>query len=194
MSLRRVHTLALAIAGVLLGHIVGYTAADPAGAAGEMALGGHTYMGPVVAVGVPLGLLALLALAVRSVRRNGRGLPTARDLVVAQIGLFTVQEFVERIPGPVSPWSAFGERAVWFGFVAQIFIAWGVARLLHWTARVMRQVVQGARRRTSRSSILPVRWSDLSLPGTAMVPGLPYRRGPPLLGGSFSSSFGPVMR
>lgn len=179
VALRRLHTLLLAFAGVLLGHIAGYSAADPSRAVEELGLGGHAYIGSVAVVVVPAGLLAMLAVAVQSVRRNGRGLPTARDLGVAQVGLFVVQELLERVPGSGSPLAAAGERAVWLGLVAQVLIAWTVARLLRWTARIVRQVLRPARRLTPVVPVVLVPAGVLSTPIAPAARGLPHRRGPP---------------
>lgn len=186
------HTLLLAFAGVLLGHMAGYSAADPGRAVEELGLGGHEYIGPLAVVAVPVGMVSLLAMAVRSVRRNGRGLPTVRDLVVAQVGLFVVQELVERIPGAASPLSAVGERAVWFGLIAQVLIAWCVARLVHWTARVVRQVAPGTRQVSRRAPAVAAISFIVDALARESVLRLPHRRGPPARGGSlFSAVVGP---
>lgn len=181
MGLRRVHTLLLASAGVLLGHIAGYSMADPSAAQRELSLGAHAYLGMASIVLIPLGLTAALAMGIRSVRAHGRGLPTARDLAVTQVGLFALLEVLERIPGPGSPTDVFAARAVWFGAAAQLLVAIAVAWLVRFTALVARQVLGSARRRLAAPAIVTDAVCDLALGVTSISRRLPRRRGPPRL-------------
>lgn len=179
MDLRRLNTWLLAWAGALLGHVVGYTAARPSRALEQLSYGSHAYMGPLAAVLVPVGLAAVLVAAVRAVRRNGGGVPTARELVTAQIAVYLVQEVVERIPGSGSPLAAFGSRAVWFGLAAQVLVALLAVRLVRFTASVVRQVLHASPRivEDPPAPLVPAP-SPVADPSHHLRL-LPHRRGPP---------------
>jgi hypothetical protein len=176
---RRTSLWLLATAGVVVGHLLGYAIAHPTGSDRAAALAGHEYLGDVGTVVLPLGLLAVMAIAVRTVRRLGDA-PTVVQLASLQIALFGVQEVLERIPGPGAPVDVLTERGVWFGVLAQVVVAWVALRLVHHTARVVRRLAAGARPRPAAAPARPARVPGRQLvPGLPMVALLPARRGPP---------------
>lgn len=143
----------LAVAGVAVGHIVGYAVAHPDAAAREAALGGHAYLPAAAATAIPLGVAAALWWAVRTARTLGMGgRIDTRHLAVAQLGVFAVQEVGERLVSGGSAPSLLAERGVWFGVLAQILVAFLVTRALSWAQRIVRSVVAGARTSTALPS------------------------------------------
>lgn len=169
----------LATAGVLVGHVVGYAVAHPTETERATALAGHAYLGPLGTVLIPLGLLTILGVAIRTVRRVG-GPPPLRTLARLQVGLFLFQEIGERALGPVPPLDALSEPGVWFGVVAQVLVAWVALRLVHATAAVVRAVAAGTRPRISTSAPrLSSLVFDAVAPCAPTTVRLPARRGPP---------------
>lgn len=179
-------TWLLAIGGVFLGHILGYAVAHPDHADRALALSGHAYFGPAAAVVVPVGALALLVTAIRTVRRLGEA-PTVGELAAVQCGLFMVQEFVERIPGTGNPLDAIAEPGVWAGMLAQVLVAWTAVRLVRATARVVAAVARGARPVSSAQPRLVVPPLAPIVPCRAVALRLPSRRGPPVVDGAVMS-------
>lgn len=179
MELRRLNTLLLACAGVLVGHLVGYAAARPNEANRELALGVHNYIGPLATVLVPLGLLAMLGTAIRSVRSHRAAQPIARQLATAQVGLFIALELFERVPGSGSPAGVLSDRAVWFGVAAQVAIAYLVVWMVRFTATVVARVLRPARRRVTQLTVGVVELVDRIVNAHEVSDRLPRRRGPP---------------
>lgn len=174
----RATTWLLAIAGVFVGHLVGYTLAHPDEADRALALSGHAYFGPAASVLVPLGAMAMLVVAVRTARRLGEA-PTVLQLAGAQVGLFAVQEVAERAVGSEGAARVIAERGVWLGLVAQVAIAWLSVRLVGLTARVVRRVVLGDRPSPKVAPRLVVRAIAAVAPCRSVELRLPSRRGPP---------------
>lgn len=146
----------LAVAGVALGHMGGYAAAHPDAAAREAALGGHAYLPTVAAAVIPVGVVAALGWAIATARTMGMaGRLSFGRLAGAQLAVFAVQEVAERVVAGDPALSVLGERGVWFGFVAQIVVAWCTTRLIHAVRRVVRRVAAGrAPRRTAAGRIV----------------------------------------
>lgn len=178
MSLRAT-TWLLASGGVFVGHILGYAVAHPDSAERALALSGHAYFGPAAAVVVPVAAVALLAVAIRTVRQLG-DVPSFSELAVAQVGLFLFQELFERVPGVGGPLDAFAEPGVWAGLIAQVAVAWIAIRLVRATARVVHAVVSGARPVTAAAPALLVATVPAVAPCRSVADRLPGRRGPPL--------------
>ena len=147
MDPRRVTFWMLALAGVAVGHIVGYGLAHPETAAREAALGGHAYLPAAASVAIPLGVVAALVWAVRTGRQLGMaGRIPWRSLAAAQLALFAVQEFGERAVSGDPMTSLLTERGVWLGLLAQVGVAILVTRSVDAVRRVVRMVRPGARR------------------------------------------------
>ena len=180
---RRISLGLLAIAGVLAGHALGYLTAYPDDAERALAGAGHGYLGPLAVAVAPLGLVAVLAIAVRTVRRLGSA-PSLGRLVAFQTALFLAQEVLERIPGPGQPIDVVTERAVWFGLVAQLLVAWIALRLVALTARVLRAVAHGSRLRLGTPGTPAITLDATLAPTRSAAGGLPRRRGPPVLAGA----------
>lgn len=175
----RATTWLLASGGVFVGHIIGYAVAHPDRADRALALSGHAYFGPAAAVVVPVAAVGLLVTAVRMARRLGEA-PSVGELAVAQVGLFSFQELVERIPGTGAPLDAFAEPGVWAGLVAQVLVAWVVVRAVRATAKVVRHVCSGARPVVSARPVLVVARPTTVVSCSTVALRLPSRRGPPL--------------
>lgn len=146
MSPRGAALSMLAVSGVAVGHILGYSAAHPEVAAREAALGGHAYLPTVATVVIPLGVVAALAWAVRTSRQMGlAGAIQFRTLALAQLAVFTVQEVGERavVGDPVS--GVLTERGVWLGVVAQVLVAYVVTRSIDAVRRVIQLLTGGGR-------------------------------------------------
>lgn len=183
---RRISLGLLAIAGVLVGHALGYLVAYPDDAERAMAGAGHGYLGPVAAVVAPFGLAAVLAIAVRTVRRLAAA-PSLWQLAGVQVLVFAAQEVLERIPGPGQPVDVITERAVWFGLVAQLLVAWLSLRLVGLTARVVRAVARAPRPRLVASPPRVACLRSARVPVHPALGRLPRRRGPPALLGAVSA-------
>lgn len=146
MSPRGAALSMLAVSGVAVGHIVGYAAAHPEGAAREAALGGHAYLPSFAAAAIPLGVVAALVWAVHTSRQMGlRGTISFRALAAAQLAVFAVQELAERavVGDPVA--GVLAERGVWFGLLAQVAVAYAITRSIDAVRRVVRTLAAGGR-------------------------------------------------
>ncbi|MEA2974111.1 MAG: hypothetical protein QOG82_2569 [Actinomycetota bacterium] len=135
MRLRPALILA-APAGVLVGHAIGYLAAPgPAGAAAVH----HGYLALVLAVAVPLGVMAVgwaaTAGAVSDPRRGPvhRAVPVG-PLLLAQWLLFTAQEMVEHAVAGHGAGAALQSPALWCGLAAQIVTAVAVVAIIRASA------------------------------------------------------------
>ena len=146
MSPRGVAISMLAVSGVAVGHVVGYGVAHPQAAAREAALGGHAYLPSVAAVAIPLGVVAALVWAIRTSRQLGlAGAIPFRTLALAQLGLFAVQEIVERVAVGEPASSVLAERGVWFGLLAQVAVAHVITRSVDAVRRVVQLLTGGGR-------------------------------------------------
>lgn len=128
MTDRAVTTLALAMAGTLAAHQLGYGMSTFLAASGGVP--DHAHMGPMIGVSLAI---AAIAGAVLMVRRAGAPAPGAAALAATQTVLFLVLEVAERHGDVVALVSS---PAVWWGLAAQPLIAWvvlwlvGVGRLV----------------------------------------------------------------
>lgn len=182
MNPRRIAFWMLAVAGVALGHIMGYAVAHPGAAAREAALGGHAYLPVTASVVVPLGVATALVWAIRTARSMGMaGEIRFSHLALAQVAVFAVQEVGERMVSGAGAAAALGERGVWFGIVAQVLVAFLITRSVDLVRRVARFVTGGRRLVLDRplpASPLVLRAVLVSSPAAVAV-GL---RAPPRIG------------
>ncbi len=160
---------ALAAAGALLGHELGYLA-DPSAGSGHEYL---TIVGPAVATAA---VVAVWSLAVRVLRRGGGALPSVATLAAGQSVLYLGFEIGERTIGSAeSPlWSS----AVVLGLVAQPLVAWLGLRFLALGHQVLTAIVARHRRRAhpTRSA----RWVRIAgIPAPTLLAVSHPGRGPP---------------
>jgi hypothetical protein len=130
--------LALAFAGMLLGHAAGYAVAA---ATGTMAGVSHAHLDVLLDVGLPLGVVALLLLALTEPRR----IAGARDVTVARLAglqslLFVGLETLERLVQGAGPGGLLS-TAVVVGFLAQLLVATVVVLLVGATRRFVRRIL-----------------------------------------------------
>lgn len=120
MSRRWVSLLAVASAGVLGGHLLGYGAGSLLGATTATH---HGHLDPLVDVLVPLGSIALVAIALAQPERSGwgRGLTVPR-LAGLQSLMYTALEWGERAAQGHGV-AELASTPVVAGFVAQLMIA-----------------------------------------------------------------------
>ncbi len=154
--------LILAAAGVLAGHRLAYWTAPHTHEAGVAAHHGHDYLAYLAAVLVPLAAVVLARVAWLEHRHRQR-LVSFRALVALQVGLFLVQELVERAALGVNVADLFLERVLWVGVGAQLLVAGFVLGMARATPQAIPRVLGLA----SRAS-------------AGHLPGAPFRFGPPL--------------
>jgi hypothetical protein len=138
-------------------------------------------MATALVVVLPLGFAALIAFGLaQGLGPRRSGWLRVGPLAATQCGAFLAQEILERALSGHSIADIATERGVWYGLIAQLFVAWMLVRL----TRAMGQVVDRIRgserpRRVSAVADLPAcelftRPSGLSLAFSIV------RRGPPL--------------
>lgn len=159
---------ALAGAGALIGHEVGYLAAADAGV-------GHGHIAWMVPVALGVAIVGFWASALSVLRRLPTPAPSVASLALVQSAIYLVLEVGERLVG-------FGGTSlfsvpVFLGLAAQPLVAWAAVRLLRLGNRIVAQLVE-----TPPSPLLPVRseWRAFTSPRlvpvrVATVPA----RGPP---------------
>lgn len=158
--------LPLAGAGAIIGHGLGYGAVTPVG---------HGYMAVVAPLATVLAGGALAVGAVSSLRRRGHR-PTAAGLAVLQVVIYTLIEVTEHTVGSLNPGDLVSS-AVLLGLVAQLPVAWLLARLFRLAEVVVARL---ARRRFRPPAAAPSPPPVVSLRPVARLvvrPGSP--RGPP---------------
>lgn len=176
-GVRRIAAVAaVAAAGALAGHAVGYHLARPTHAVAHLTTG-HGYSGALAAVVLPLGAAALVALAIRHARRTG-GVPglTVRSLAGVQLGIFLAQELGERLAAGQGLDLA-RDRGVWWGVIAQVVIAWLLVRAL----RLGAAIVTWLTRRPKPSRQRHRRPRPVTDPVVALAVAGPRSRAPPAL-------------
>ncbi|MEM9036941.1 MAG: hypothetical protein AAGA99_20270 [Actinomycetota bacterium] len=168
----RVLLVAIAGAGALVGHGVGYSL----GAAAATTDHGHLSVLAPAATGVAGG--AALVLITRWARR-APGRPPYRSLVAGHVLAYLLLEIVEAaLSSPVAHLSSPGFL---IGLLAQPLVAWVVARALTTGADVLRAALVRSRRRPARAP-RAVRFPAGLAPAGGVVVGAPrHRRGPPLV-------------
>ena len=177
---RRLLLLLMAPAGTLAAHGLAY---GPLSGGHHDNEGLHGYL-PIVAV--VASSVAVAGLLWTTVFRRGRALelPSVRSLVLAQLGVFAVQEIVERLAARVSIGDLVSHPAVRCGLATQVLTA---AALLMVT-RVLRQVVcalLATARRWDISLAFPSASVWVVVPRRVLAEAVwsPPTRGPPLVAG-----------
>src|SRR5437588_5734953 len=157
----------VAVAGVVLGHSIGYVAAQPnaRARAGLLRLTGHVYWNAAVAMALVAAVWALASHAVAEFRTHGRTAPATESLwhagarlALLQVGAFTVMEAAERstVHAPVS--SMFVHHLFFVGVAVQVAVAAMLVQVLRFVGRVAVAVARkltatrAAHRRTRPSS------------------------------------------
>lgn len=173
-----VRLLILAAAGVLAGHRLAYWTAPNTHEAGVAAHHGDDYLAYLAAVLVPLAAVVLARVAWLEHRHRQR-LVSFRALVALQVGLFLVQELVERAALGVNVADLFVERVLWVGVGAQLLVAGfvlgmaratpqAIPRLLGLASRVRPATYLARRSASARPAAKPALFSPVT------------RRGPPV--------------
>lgn len=122
MTDRHVTAIGLGLAGVLVGHVLGYGLAELLPWRAPMP--DHAHLGPLASVAVAA---AGLGFVVAVVRRAAAPLPRPAVLAAVQVALFGLLEFAER-GGDLA--ALVTSPAVWLGLVAQPVVAWLMHRLV----------------------------------------------------------------
>lgn len=165
--------------GVAAGHVLGYGAADLAGATPSLT-GGHGYLDVLLRLGVPF-TLAVLARAFLSGTRSELPPVRYRHLAVLQVAVFAAIEVGEHALAGIGPGRSLVEASFWLGILAQLLVAGGLVALTAWLRRVG-EAVAGGRRRRARVAVAatgPLR-SLVAVPAVIPVGSL-SRRGPPVV-------------
>jgi hypothetical protein len=134
---RRSAVLALAGAGVLVGHWLAYLVAHPAPQERLLALADHGYLEIVSALAVPASLVALVSLAIRHARlADDAPLPVWWRLAALQAALFLLQEVSEAAAGDGLT-SCLHEPAIPLGILLQLPIALALLGLVRLSSRAV---------------------------------------------------------
>jgi hypothetical protein len=138
-------TLAAALSGAVAGHTLTYLLAVPQAGARDALLAstGHSYWSAAVAVALVLGLSSAIAVAVRHVRGGLRGSSTmsaygvgrlAVRLAAMQVGIFLIQETLERYEAGAPLTGIHTERLLLVGILVQALVAGALALALFFLA------------------------------------------------------------
>lgn len=149
--------LATAWAGAVTGHTLTYLLAVPAAGARDALLAstGHNYWSAAVAVAVALGVASAGGVVVRHFRGGLRGERTkdlhgvprlAILLGSLQVGIFLVQETLERLDAGASVASLRTDRILLIGVLVQILVAGALAIALFFLARASSAAGRALRR------------------------------------------------
>lgn len=158
---------ALAGAGALVGHEIGYLAAADAGA-------GHGHIAWLMPIALGVAIVGFWASAVSVLRRLPTPPPSIGALTAVQVAAYIVLEVGERAAG-------FGgslfSLPVLLGLLAQPLVAWAALRLLHAGRRVVEHLLTA---RLAPMLVPRPTWTIVSAarPLPALVPVAPAR-GPP---------------
>jgi len=190
---RRLPLAAAAVAGAALGHTLLYLVAVPDTQARTTVLAetGHGYWTVAVAAAIVLGLLSLAGTAARHLLAGlghprapaGHGDlgPRAWRLAFLQVGIFTVQEAVERLAAGGPPSLLEPHAVLLEGVLVQVLVALGVAAVLHLLGRAAEAVGRALRRRAAHSRHLDlVRRPDLPARASRRPGASAHIRAPPL--------------
>jgi hypothetical protein len=158
--------LATAWAGAVAGHTLTYLIAVPAAGAREALLAstGHNYWSAAVAVALVLGLASAGGVILRHFRGGLRGERTmgadgVRRLAVLlgalQVGIFLVQETLERLDAGASITGLHTDRLLLIGVLVQILVAAALAIALFFLARASAAAGRALRRAPQISPARP---------------------------------------
>jgi hypothetical protein len=155
---RRLPLAGAAVAGAVVGHTLAWTLTvpEPAERLALLATSGHTYWSAAVAAAIVLGLVSLaatLTVHFRAGLRAGRhpaGKPfghLAGRLALLQVGIYLVQEVLERTAAGAPLGDAIDGRLLLFGVTVQVAVAIVLAAVLAWVGRVAEVAGEALRRR-----------------------------------------------
>lgn len=161
--------LPLAGAGAVIGHGLGY------GMAGLPHPDGHGHLSSVGPLVTMIGGAALATGAIRSLRRAELR-PTARGLLTLQVPLYVGLEIAEHTAGALEV-SGLVSGPVLAGLVAQLPVAWVLARLFEITRTVVERILAASPRVTARPIVARPALTRPVWSRTVARPGPP--RGPP---------------
>lgn len=175
---RRWLLLLLAPTGSLVAHGLAY---GPAAGGHHDGVGMHAYVPLAAAVVVP-GAIALLLWLTMCRRGRAVQLPSCRALLATQVGVFVVQEVVERLASRVSLHELVHHPAVRWGFALQVLTA--AASLV--ATRALRRTIGAFLALLGRAdlvlAILSVRLAVVGATRTnAVAVWRPSSRGPPVV-------------
>lgn len=128
----------LALGGVYAGHAIGYTLFGQIHPHSTGLAEFHSYLPGVARLAVPLAAMAFGWLALSSSRQPSRvnsGLGIG-SLLALQIGVYGVQEVLERVVSGRGVVGILAESVVWGGLVAQVLVAVGVLAAVRFLKRV----------------------------------------------------------
>jgi hypothetical protein len=148
----------VAVAGAVIGHTLAYALAVPQPGTRLVLLAttGHTYWSTAIAVAVVCGLASVASSLIRQFRA---GLLAARRpperslgrlagrLTLLQVGIYLVQETLERVAVGASPGSLLQGRLLAVGLVAQLVVALALAVVLRAAGLVAESAGRALRRR-----------------------------------------------
>jgi hypothetical protein len=174
----------VAVAGAVAGHTLAYAAAvpDPGTRLVLLARTGHTYWSTAIAVAVVCGLASMASSLIRPFRAGllaTRRSPErslgrlAGRLAMVQVGIYLVQESLERVAAGASPGSLLHGRLLAVGLAAQLVVALILAAVLRAAGLVANSAGRALRRRhrqllarASRPAVGPmVVWASRLLAG-----------------------------
>jgi hypothetical protein len=148
----------VAVAGAVAGHTLGYAAAvpDPGARLVLLATTGHTYWSTAIAVAVVCGLASTASSLFRLFRAGllATGRPPERSLgclagrlAMVQVGIYLVQESLERVAAGASPGSLLHGRLLAAGLAAQLLVALVLAVVLRAAGLAANSAGRALRRR-----------------------------------------------
>ncbi len=143
--------LALASAGVLVGHVLGYGAAELLGAASGV---GHGHLDLLLDVAVPLATAALALAALADPRRDGgTSAVSYRRLVAVQTALYLALEFAEHL-GAGHGLSTLATAPVVAGLLAQFVVAIAIHAVVRGARGLVHRITEGLRAVTRTPVVL----------------------------------------
>lgn len=179
----RTTLLALAGAGAVAGHALGYLAsfADPGLRQTVLTESGHGYWGTAVAVAVLAGVVGAVVRFAGHLRRDVADRRFALRLALAQSVLFVAVEALERLVAGTSLSHFFGQHLLTVGILVQILTALVLVGALRVLARATEVILRVLRRpRAARSA--PLRLSPpRARPVVAILAATGAPRAPPRL-------------
>ncbi|MCH7668245.1 MAG: hypothetical protein IIC71_03445 [Acidobacteria bacterium] len=128
----------LALGGVYAGHAVGYTLVGQIHLHSTELADLHSYLPGVARLAVPLAALAFGWLTLSGSRKSPSVNPGVGigSLLALQIGVYGVQEVLERVVSGRGVAGILAEPVVWGGLVAQVLVAVGVLAAVRFLKRV----------------------------------------------------------
>jgi hypothetical protein len=181
----------VAVAGAVIGHTLAYVLAVPHPGARLVLLAttGHTYWSTAIAVAVVCGLASVASSLIRQFRA---GLLAARRpperslgrlagrLAMLQVGIYLVQETLERVAVGASPGSLLQGRLLAVGLVAQLVVALALAVVLRAAGLVAECAGRALRRRHRQVALAaPLTFGPIFVWASRLLAGGLGSRAPP---------------